>query len=117
MASVLNRTTRQFLSSANTPDYPVEDWIINPDMGSVVGVPQKYWVITGDVVSEMDQAAKDVVTAAEVQAQEDGEIAEADSGFLRRFALILIDELNILRAEHGLSARNITQLKTAMRAK
>jgi len=117
MASVLNRTTRQFIQSANTPDYSVDDWIINPDMSAVAGVAQKYWVIAGDAVSEMGQSAKDVVTAAEAQAMEDGEIAEADSGFLRRFALILIDELNTLRAEHGLPARNITQLKAAMRTK
>ena len=64
MADVLNRTTLQYLQSVNTPDYPVVDWVINPDLSGVAGVPQKYWKLTGDVVSEMSQAEKDAVDAA-----------------------------------------------------
>lgn len=64
MADVLHRTTLQFLTSVNTPDYPSGTWVINPDMSPVAGVPQKYWKLTGDVVSEMSQAEKDVVDAA-----------------------------------------------------
>lgn len=64
MANVLHRTTLEERYSVNTPDYPVVDWIINPDLSGVVGVPKKYWKITGDVVSEMNQAEKDVVDAA-----------------------------------------------------
>jgi len=117
MSIVLNRTTKQLLRSANTPDYPAVDWIIEPNLSAVVGVPPKYWVITDDVISEMDQAAKDVVNAAEVQAVEDSEILQLDVGILRRFVLVLIDEINNLRSQHGLSTRTISQLKTAMRNK
>lgn len=65
MADVLNRTTLQYLQSVNTPDYPVGDWVINPDLSGVTGVAQKYWKLTGDVVSEMSQAEKDAVDAAQ----------------------------------------------------
>jgi len=58
MADVLNRTTKQFLSSVNTPEYAVEDWVINPDMSSVDGVRQEYLKISGDSVSEMTQEEK-----------------------------------------------------------
>jgi hypothetical protein len=39
-------------------------WLWDPDLTAVGGVPEKYWVLTGDVVSEMDQASKDAVDAA-----------------------------------------------------
>lgn len=68
MSNVLNRTTLQYLQSVNTPDYPIGDWVINPDLSGVVGVPQKYWKLTGDVVSEMTQPEKDAVDAAEAAA-------------------------------------------------
>lgn len=58
MANVLNRTTKQYKRSVNTPDYPTADWIINPDMSGVDGVPKKYWKISGDTVSEMDTSEK-----------------------------------------------------------
>ncbi|GAI73648.1 unnamed protein product [marine sediment metagenome] len=61
MSDVLHRTTKEQRFSVNTPDYSVVDWIINPDLSGVTGVPKKYWLITGDVVSEMNQAQKDVV--------------------------------------------------------
>ena len=64
MANVINRTTKQYLRSVNTPDFPVEDWIINPDLSALESVPQKYWKVVGDTVVEMDQAEKDAVDAA-----------------------------------------------------
>lgn len=68
MANVLNRTTKQFIASANTVEYPAQDWIINPDMTAVTGFASKYWTITGDTVSLMDQASRDAVDAAELAA-------------------------------------------------
>lgn len=70
MADVLNRTTKQYLKSVNTPDFPVIDWIINPDLSGVLPQePQsKYWNIAGDVVTEMTPAEKAAVDAAEVAA-------------------------------------------------
>lgn len=68
MANVLNRTTLQYLRSVHTPNYPALDWVINPDLTPVVGVPQKYWKLTGDILSEMTQPEKDAVDAAEAAA-------------------------------------------------
>ena len=66
MASVINRTTLQFIPTVNTPDYSAVDWIINPDLSGVEGVPKYYWKIVGDYVVEMDQAEKDVVDEEEL---------------------------------------------------
>jgi hypothetical protein len=79
MANVLNRTTKVFVASANTVDYPVQDWIIEPDMSAVVGFPSKYWVITGDVVSLMSEAERDVLDAAALEAQRDAKAARMDN--------------------------------------
>jgi len=61
MASVLNRITKQYLESVNTPNYNEADWIINPDLSGVVNVPVMYWKIVGDVISEMTAEEKAVV--------------------------------------------------------
>lgn len=71
MSDVLNRTTKEQKFSVHTPNYSVVDWIINPDLSGVVGVPVKYWKITGDVVSEMNQSEKDVVDAVLLPGQKD----------------------------------------------
>jgi len=45
MANVLHRTSKVYLTSVNTPDYPEEDWVINPDLSAVENVPVRYWVV------------------------------------------------------------------------
>lgn len=69
MADVLNRTTKEYKKSVNTPDFPEIDWIVGPDLTGLVLngqvlVPVKYWKITGDLVTGMSQPEKDVVDAA-----------------------------------------------------
>ena len=119
MAIVLNRTTKQLIPSVNTPDYPVVDWIINPDLAAVSGFGSKYWIITGDVVSLMDQAARDAVDAQELNDSRDAIANELDQleGIMRAFAGVVLDEINTLRTEHSLSDRMLAQLKTAIRGK
>jgi len=59
MANVINRITKQYLKSVNTPDYPELDWIINP-----VFIPKcdiKYMVVEGDTVREMTIGEKAVI--------------------------------------------------------
>ncbi len=58
MANILNRTSKVFRSSVNTPDYPVSDWIINPDLSAVENVEVKYWIIEGDTVREATATEK-----------------------------------------------------------
>lgn len=55
MANVINRITKQYLKSVNTPDYPVKDWIINPILPEC---DSKYYVVEGDIIGEMTQVEK-----------------------------------------------------------
>lgn len=48
MTNVLNRTTKQYLESVNTPEYDVADWVINPDLTPVQGYPAPFWMINDD---------------------------------------------------------------------
>ncbi len=124
MSTVLNRTTKQLLISANTPDYPTQDWIINPDLSAVAGFASKYWTISGDAVSLMNQAARDAVDAAELNAARDAvaDRLQAAEDTLAAFALVLLDEMNlhaarvtaILDAVDG--AGSLAALKTAVAA-
>jgi len=124
MAAVLNRTTKQYLPSANTPDYPVEDWIINPDMSAVIGVDSRYWRITGDVVSLMSEQDRNALDAAAVQSARDAAVAQLQQAedVLRAFMLILLDDRNLLAARQSSlldaidGAASLAALKTAAAA-
>lgn len=96
MANVLHRATLQFLRSVHEPDYPVQDWIHSPDLSAVAGFDAKYWVVTGDAVTLMDQASRDAVDVAELVARRDAEAAQLVNleGVLRAFMLIVLDEFN-----------------------
>ena len=56
MANVLNKLSKQYLISVNTPDYPITDWIINPVLPPC---DPKFWAIAGDAVREMTPVEKD----------------------------------------------------------
>jgi len=64
MSNVFHRIKKDYLKSVNTPDFPEDIWIINPDLSAVENVPRKYWKITGNTVSEMSQPEKDTVDAS-----------------------------------------------------
>jgi hypothetical protein len=143
MSTVLNRITKQFIASANTPDYPAAGWIVNPDMSAVNGQPPKYWKITGDSVSLMTAGEQATADSAELSAQRDMIATAMDrlEDYSRAFALTVLDEINlhaarvtaILDAVDGASSlaalktavlaipdvpqRTIAQLKTAVRGK
>lgn len=68
MANVLNRVTKEYRTSVNTPDFPVSQWIINPDLSAVSGLAPKYWTITGDVVTPQSAAEQLVTDDNEFQA-------------------------------------------------
>ena len=116
--NVIHRTTKQYLTSVNTPDYPPADWIHSPDLSLVAGFDIKYWIIIGDTVSLMSQSARDAVDLVELESAKDSTAETIDTDpYLRAFALVMLDEINILRAHHGESARTAAQLKTAVRSK
>lgn len=72
MATVLEKSTMRILESVNTPDYPETDFIINPDLSAVAGVPEKYWTIKDNTVAAIpaeEQATVDAALAAEVESK------------------------------------------------
>lgn len=120
MGNFLHRTTKQFFNSI-APDAlqePLADYISEPDLSAVLGTLSRYWIITGDVVTEMSQAQRDIVDEAALTASRDltvdGEVDNLE-GVMRQVIKLIIQELNILRAEHGLPDRTLAQLKTQIR--
>lgn len=67
MARFLNRRTLEYRRRGHTPDFSPADWIINPDLSAVAGVPRKYWTIDGDRVLEMSAEQKAHVDAIELE--------------------------------------------------
>lgn len=94
MANVLHRITKKYLESVNTPDYPTEDWIINPVLPNC---KSSEWVIEGDVVRETTQAekaanfaAKKADKAAENAADEKDSEDKADASAAARLAFVAL---------------------------
>ena len=78
--------------SINTPDYPVADWLINPDVSAVSTVARKYWKVSGSSVVEMSQAEKDVVDAIVAPVGQTVHLASPDNSVW----LISIDDAGII---------------------
>lgn len=122
MANVINRITLQYIKSVNTPDYDSADWVINPDMSLVAGIPEKYWRLVGDTPKEMTIAQKNAVDQAEADVlalqQENAKDFEISfDTLMKAFALVVLDEINILRSNASLADRTISQLKQAVKDK
>lgn len=120
MPNYLHRTTKQYLQSISPNDLPEPEanYIYMPDLSAVQGVPSKYWVITGDVVSEMTQPEKDAVDAALLDAQRDAEMAaQLDNleSVMRQVVILMVDEINILRQQHALADRTLAQVRNQLR--
>jgi hypothetical protein len=76
--NVVNRENGGLWECVDPANYPVEDWIHDPDLTAVAGLDPKYWKITGDVVSAMTEAEK----AAVDQPERYAEMAEAVTAYL-----------------------------------
>lgn len=68
MGWVVNKSTKELKTSVHTPAYPPSDWLIDPDLSAVQGVPQKYWKISNDLIVEMNDTEKAAADAALAQA-------------------------------------------------
>lgn len=79
MADWLHRPTKQLVFSTPPTELlnPIGEYIEGPDLSAVVGFASKYWIITGDLVTLMDQASRDAVDVAEAAASLLVERAEA----------------------------------------
>lgn len=65
-ADVVHRITMAYRQGVNPRDYDPAEWIINPDLSSVAGLPRKYWSINGDQVVGMGSAEQSAVDESEV---------------------------------------------------
>ncbi len=61
MASALQKSTMIFRESVNTPEFDNDEWIINPDLSAVIGVPRKYWKLVENEIVEMTAEEKAIV--------------------------------------------------------
>lgn len=99
----LHRTDIRLLNSVAEADLlePVINYIEEPDLSAVVGQPTKYWIVTGDIITLMDQAARDAVDAAidaaELQVQRAEAISRTDLDITTRETVeALLFEINKL---------------------
>jgi hypothetical protein len=117
----VHRTTFQVLGSTAEADLPeaVANYVEEPDLSAVASWDSKYWELAGDVFSLADQATRDAIDAAELTAESDliADQLDATQTIMRAFSLVVLDELNTLRAQHSLPDRTAEQLKTAVRGK
>lgn len=100
--------TPQYLTSVHTPDYSSDpDAIVNPDVSAVIAVALKYWKRSGNSVVEMSAGEKSAVDSAIASAllsarRSGAEVSqsspEPDGIRLRALILVLLDEINTLRA-------------------
>lgn len=117
MSNALNRVSLQLKSSVNTPDFPADEWVINPDMSAVEGVDNKYWKLNGDIVSEMNPAEKDAVDLAASETAKDATIAEMQTGALGVLIDVFVDSGNETRAASGLPLITAINVRDAARGK
>lgn len=96
-----------------------DDWIIDADLSAVEGVDPKYWKIVGDAITEMSPVEKAVVDTDELSSRRDktANAAFRPDSHQRAFALLLIDEINLLREQLGLAPRTVKQFRKALRQK
>ena len=114
MGDYLHRTSKQYFESWSPNDLPepLANYIEDPDLSAVVGVPRRYWVITGDVVSEMSQPEKDAVDAAILEAARDAAIQEEIDNLesvVRQLTKLMVDEINILRQQFNTTTAEVVQ--------
>lgn len=119
MARVVNTETLELRRSVNTPEY-VAPWVVVDEAvaDAVALIPTAYrkWVV--DHVEEMSAGEKAAVDAAALVAADDSRMSQFDQrDALAAFALLVLDEVNILRAQHGLAARTVAQIKSGIRTK
>lgn len=90
-------------------------------------IPPQYRKWSGSAVKEMTQAEKDAVDAALEAARRAALRTEADANLsvnrddrsliIRALAKTILDEINILRAQHSLTPRTFSQMVTAVQNK
>ncbi len=109
MARVLNRTTKEYLTSVSPRSaYPLADWFLNPDVSAVEGVwATRYWDTSNPSQAEnvaipvLGQAARDAIDAAILSDARDAVSNQLDEleDLIRALGLAVLDEFNVIREE------------------
>jgi len=79
MANVLNRITKEYRVSVNTPDYSESEWVINPNLSAVKDLPVSHWIIDGDEVRPPNEAESAIIDAEVLSLQKQVALAEVDN--------------------------------------
>ena len=113
-----DKTVLRSVASADLPE-PIARYIEEPDLSAVAGQPVKYWVVTGDTISLASPAQQNAIDTVLLASRRDGLANEIDQSetFMRAFSVVVIDELNLLRAQPSLASLSPAQLKTPVRTK
>lgn len=125
MDAVNRADPKIYRQSTSSKKSPIGDWVHLDtlqkiaDVGAILPIYRK---IVGDTVQEMNQSEKDAVdqAIADAQAQADENAKDFELVFdktLKAFALVVLDEINILRGKHSLANRTKSQLNTAVKNK
>lgn len=101
MGNFLHRTTLSYLYSVSPNELtePLVNYVVEPDMSPVAGEPVKYWKLTGDILSVMNQTEKDAVDAQLLSDSRDATVDPLDDveDLLRHIVDKTIREVNLLR--------------------
>lgn len=122
MSTVVNRMSLTPLFDRNLARYDVAHFWHDPDLSAVIDIDPIYWKESGGIFSGMtviERAAKDSQIATS-ERDRDRRIAKGsidNERVLRAFAAVIMDEINILRGQHNLAARTLSQLVTAIKTK
>ena len=108
----------KYLTRVDPSKISAGDWFLNPDVSAVIGHPERYWSTPSDPAVLMSQAERDAVDAQIIDDQKDGELSKLNAkDLLAAVALVMLDEINLLRGLHGNPQRTIANLKAAIRSK
>ena len=115
MGTFLHRTNKTLLRSVspNSLPEPIANYIEEPDLSAVQGVPSRYWNIVGDAISEMSQAEKDAVDSQMDDVSRDALMQEHIDDLesvLRQIVVLIVDEINILRNQFNTTTSEVPQL-------
>ncbi len=118
MPNYLHRTTLQRLRSVASADLPEPEvnYILDPDYSNVLGEPVKYWIISGDTVSLVDQSTRDSINLVEDSNRKDGLADQVDTDdLLRAVAITNLELFNQERVARGASTITAPQYKNNVR--
>ena len=117
----------EIIPSVNTPDYEKRtDVLINPDLEAVKGISPKYLKHDKGKIVQMTEAEKTAQDTADLNTEKQNRRSAADTTLdskdelgmvMRAFMEIVLNEINLLRDQAGLTPRTGAQLKTAIKNK